>query len=201
MTATNTYIAQPADQIKVPIVRQISKFVFHIMKCFGVYEENDFPNIAGAGDEGAQTSYEDTITPVVNALVKFRDQIKQNANEGPKSLLQICDELRDQVLPYLGIQLEDKGKDASIWKLEDKEILIGKLKSKEEEKLRKEQEKAARAALELKKKSTPGKEWFREFETEKYSKFDDETGLPTHDASGKALSEAIVNGLKKVQNK
>ena len=37
----------------------------------------------------------------------------------------MCDELRDDILPYLGIQLEDKGKDEpSIWKYEDKEILI-----------------------------------------------------------------------------
>lgn len=36
-------------------------------------------------------------------------------------------------------------------------------------------------------------------EKEKYSKFDDATGLPTHDAKEKELSQAIVNGLKKVQ--
>ena len=38
-------------------------------------------------------------------------------------------------------------------------------------------------------------------EAESYSKFDDETGLPTHDKNDKPLSEAIVNGLKKKQNK
>ena len=30
------------------------------------------------------------------------------------------------------------------------------------------------------------------------SKFDENTGLPTHDSKDKQLSEAIVNGLKKV---
>ena len=38
-------------------------------------------------------------------------------------------------------------------------------------------------------------------EAEAYSKFSEETGLPTHDKNGKELSEAIVNGLKKKQNK
>ena len=37
-------------------------------------------------------------------------------------------------------------------------------------------------------------------ETEKYSKFDEESGLPTHDAKGKALSEALVNKCKKAAN-
>ena len=39
------------------------------------------------------------------------------------------------------------------------------------------------------------------FESDKYSKFDEETGLPTHDTKDKPLSEAILNKLKKVQNK
>jgi cysteinyl-tRNA synthetase len=199
--AMNIYLAQPADQIRVPLVRQISKFVFHVMKCFGVYEESDFPSISSGGEEGGQ-SHEDTITPVVNALVKFRDQVKANAGDGGKALFQLCDQLRDDVLPYLGIQLEDKGKDeASIWKLEDKEVMIAKLLSKQAEKKKKEEEKAAREALALKKKSTSGKDWFKAFEAEKYSKFDEETGMPSHDASGKALSEAIQNKLKKIQNK
>ena len=51
----------------------------------------------------------------------------------------------------------------------------------------------------MKKKSTSGKDWFKTMEKEKYSKFDDATGLPTHDAKEKELSQAIVNGLKKVQ--
>lgn len=38
-------------------------------------------------------------------------------------------------------------------------------------------------------------------EADKYSKFSEETGLPTHDNKDKALSEAIVNKLKKIQNK
>lgn len=102
ITLTNQYIAQPSNKIKIPLVKQISKFVFHIMKCFGIYEDGDFPAVGGAGEEQG-TSYEDTITPLMNALAKFRDQVKHNANDGGKTLFQLCDELRDDVLPYLGI--------------------------------------------------------------------------------------------------
>ena len=52
--------------------------------------------------------------------------------------------------------------------------------------------------LDAKKKSTSGKDWFKTFEAEAYSAFDEETGLPTHDAKGKELSQAIKNKLKKV---
>jgi hypothetical protein len=46
------------------------------------------------------------------------------------------------------------------------------LKEREEKiatKLKKEQEKIAKAALELKKKSTPANEWFKEFRSDEFS--------------------------------
>mmetsp|Transcript_9788 Transcript_9788/g.16481 ORF Transcript_9788/g.16481 Transcript_9788/m.16481 type:complete len:152 (+) Transcript_9788:1476-1931(+) len=137
----------------------------------------------------------------MNVLSSYRDKVKGNAGGDPKELFKISDELRDDILPYLGIRLEDKGKGQdSIWKFEDKEKLIKEREQKIAEKEKKEEEKRLRKELDLKKKSTPGKEWFRVFETDKYSKFDAETGLPTHDLNDKALSEAILNKLKKQQN-
>jgi len=55
------------------------------MKCFGVYEDGDFPSVGGTGEEQG-ASYEDTITPLMNALVKFRDEVKLNADHGGKTL-------------------------------------------------------------------------------------------------------------------
>lgn len=67
----------------------------------------------------------------MNALSKFRDTIKERANEGPKVMFQLSDELRDDILPYLGIRLEDRGKgQVAIWKLEEKEILIKERENK-----------------------------------------------------------------------
>jgi hypothetical protein len=45
----------------------------------------------------------------MNILAKYRDQVRINSNDA-KVLCQISDELRDDILPYLGIRLEDKGK-------------------------------------------------------------------------------------------
>jgi len=170
------------------------------MKCFGIYEDGDFPAVVESGAQGG-VSYEDTITPLMNVLSKFRDDVKTLAGTDAKSLFKLSDELRDDILPYLGIRLEDKGKtQPALWKYEDKDILIKEREAKIAEQKQKEKEKQERKELELKKKSTPGKDWFKTFETDKYSKFDEETGLPTHDAKDKPLSEAIVNKLRKQQN-
>ena len=73
------------------------------------------------------------------------------------------------------------------------------IKQKEEEKAAKEaaeREKRERKELDAKKKSTSGKDWFRLFETDVYSKFDETTGLPTHtikkDKAGK-VTETKLN--------
>ena len=62
----------------------------------------------------------------MNVMAKFRDDIKDKAGSSdPKELFRVCDELRDDILPYLGIRLEDKGKgNPSIWKIEDRDTLI-----------------------------------------------------------------------------
>jgi len=56
----------------VPLVLQVSRYVFKVLSAFGVYESGDLPTIE-AGGEGSQASTEDAITPVMNALSNFRD--------------------------------------------------------------------------------------------------------------------------------
>jgi phosphoenolpyruvate synthase/pyruvate phosphate dikinase len=81
--------------------------------------------------------------------------VKDSADQGPKELFKLCDQLRDDVLPNLGVRLEDRGKgQEAIWKYEDKEVLLREREAKVQEKLKKEEEKRLRAELDLKKKST-----------------------------------------------
>lgn len=132
------------------MVRKATKFVLRILKVFGVYDEDIFPAVA----EGQQLSQEEVIAPYVNAISRFRDQLKEKANEGPKELMNLCDQLRDEVLPHLGIRLEDRGKGVeSIWKYEDKDVLLKEMQDKIQEKQRKEEEKRQRKELEIKKVS------------------------------------------------
>lgn len=80
----------------------------------------------------------------MNALLKFRDDVKANSNEGKKELFRLTDELRDDILPYLGIRLEDKGNNPSIWKYEDPNKLI----KERENKIAKKAEAEAKKRLE-----------------------------------------------------
>lgn len=59
--------------------------MFHILKCFGVYTEDDTPQVFDES-QGSSITYEQQITPLMNALSAFRDKVKASANEGPKAL-------------------------------------------------------------------------------------------------------------------
>jgi len=165
------------DQVKVPLVRTISRFVFKTLRTFGIYDDGDMPELLG-GDEGVNS--EQAMTPVVDALAKFRDDIKNVAKEGPGAVFKVSDQLRDDVLPYLGILLEDRKQgEPSKWVFVDKEVLIAERAEKIAAKERAEAEKRARKELEVKKLSTPATEWFKVFKSDEYSQFD-EQGIPTH---------------------
>lgn len=94
---------------------------------FGIYDEDVVPNV----NEEESINREELITPFMNLISKFRDQIKEMAGEGPKELFRLCDELRDDLLPHLGIRLEDRAKgQEAIWKYEDKEVLLKEREAK-----------------------------------------------------------------------
>jgi hypothetical protein len=106
----------------------------------------------------------------MDVLLKFRDQIKEKAGEGPKELFNLCDVLRDDILPHLGVRLEDRGKgQEAIWKYEDKEVLLKERENKLKEKEKKEEEKRIRKEEEIRKKSTPATEWFKVFRSAEFT--------------------------------
>lgn len=108
----------------------------------------------------------------------------------------------------MGIKLEDKSQDKpSIWKFADKDALLAERQAKVDAVRIKEEAKQAKQELELKKKSTPGSEWFKVFPQHKegeYTKFDAD-GLPTHTLNKKGeekeLSDQQRNGIRKLQTK
>ena len=103
-------------------------------------------------------------------------------------MFNVSDEVRDDVLPFLGIKLEDRKQDQpSIWKFADKDELLAERQAKIYMIRAKEEAKRAKAELDLKKKSTTGADLFKVFPDNKegvYVKYDDE-GLPTHSLNKK----------------
>jgi cysteinyl-tRNA synthetase len=192
ITQFNGYM-KDEQNLKATILTKAANYVHLILQSFGVI--GDTP-LGFSAQKGNVVDEEQVITPLMNILTKFRDDIKLAAGNGPKEIFNLCDQLRDVALPELGIRLEDKGKDKpSIWKKEDPEKLKMEIASKGEEKKRKEEEKKKKAAEELKKKMTPASEYFKQM-TDNYSQFD-EQGIPTHNAAGKELSKETISKLKK----
>ena len=194
VSATNIYLQ--GDSVKLPLVLQVSRYIFKTLSAFGVYESGSLPKVEAEGEAGVE-NVEESITPVMNALSNFRDQVKRRANEGPKAMFQLSDEIRDDVLPFMGIRLEDRKQDQpAVWKFADKNELLAERQAKLDKIRAAEEAKRAKKELELKKKSTPGSQWFKVFPTHKdgeYTQFDAD-GLPTHTLNKKGetkeLSEA-----------
>lgn len=47
------------------------------------------------------------------------------------ALLKLTDSVRDEVLPRLGVRLEDRGNEPSVWKLDDPETIMKDIKAKQ----------------------------------------------------------------------
>lgn len=53
--------------------------------------------------------FEENVMPHLMALAQFRNSVRENARElKATEILRLCDALRDEVLPNLGVRLEDR---------------------------------------------------------------------------------------------
>jgi len=181
------------------LLKRGAMYVTKILRVFGVITQDDFgfPLASGSGD-----NYEAQVGPIVEALVRFRDEVRATAKASSPPLakfLQQCDALRDSTLVELGVRVEDKGTDGgAVWKLDDPETLRKELREKlamaaqvAAEKLR---NKVVVKAAELTKAlsaSVPPSELFTQPQfAGKYGAALDASGKPTTDAKGEALSKA-----------
>lgn len=118
--------------------------------------------------------------PYLSALADFRNSIREEARSlQATDILKLCDNLRDDILPNLGVRLEDRDGAPSAVKLVDKETLLKEREAKKQAELEKATEKerkkveaaAVQAAKDAQKKINP-KEMFLT-EVDKYSGFDE----------------------------
>ena len=155
---------------------------------------------------GGGASKEQLLTPFLDILTNFRQTVRIAAINGDtKAVLAAADNLRDMILPDVGVRMEDKGsgKDVvTVWKLDDPEVLRKERSLKEEAKAAKEAQKAElakkQAERDAKAKINP-KEMFLSL-TDLYSAFDSE-GFPTNDKAGEPLSKAAIKKLQKEKEK
>ena len=187
------------------VLTNVARYITSILRVFGLVNDTTeigFPlESAGGG-----ASKEQLLTPFLDILTNFREAVRIAAINGDtKAVLAAADNLRDMILPDVGVRMEDKGsgKDVvTVWKLDDPEVLRKERALKEEAKAAKDAQKAElakkQAERDAKAKISP-KEMFLSL-TELYSAFDSE-GFPTHDKAGETLSKAAIKKLIKEKEK
>ncbi|KAI0564140.1 Cysteine--tRNA ligase [Gracilaria domingensis] len=208
--STNAYLASQGVKANELALESIGRYVTKMFKVFGL--------VTGGGDIGygedasaGGQSREKVLSPVLDAFCDFRDKIRQTARgenyEAISKILSLCDAVRDEVLPHLGVRLEDRGlEQPSVWKLEEAASLVMEIQRKKEaeEKRReaKAKQKAAREAKlrqELEKGKVSPDNMFREGDyAGKYSEYDD-SGMPTKDVDGNVLAKSALKGLAKAR--
>ncbi|KAL4622703.1 cysteine-tRNA ligase, cytoplasmic isoform X1 [Arapaima gigas] len=206
VSQSNAYIAGKKSAKLLPnrmLLQSIALYLTELLKTFGAIEGTEpigFP----VGGNGQNVDLESTVMPYLKVLSDFREGVRKIAREQKVTeVLSLCDTLRDETLPELGVRLEDHEGLPTVVKLVDRDTLLKEKeeKKKMEEEKRKKKEEAAQKKREqemakLVKMKIPPSEMFRS-ETDKYSVFD-EMGFPTHDAEGKEISKGQIKKLRKL---
>ncbi|XP_011312367.1 cysteine--tRNA ligase, cytoplasmic [Fopius arisanus] len=202
----NIYIKQVNSPTNTLLLRDIAVYITKIFTIFGaITTPNDGIGFPIEADSTNFINVEETVLPYLNILGEFREKIRCQAKTiRACEILQECDRLRDQVLPNMGVRLEDDDSGICRIKLVNRDELLKEREIKKrfqaEKNAEKEKKKveavAANAAKEALKKIPPTQMFT--LQTDKYSTFDD-NGLPTHDAEGKEITKGQLKKLIKLQ--
>ena len=190
--------AEKTKNIKLHLIYTIGKYISDILKCLGLVYNTDFVDYFRTGGDGdSSKNAEEIITPYMDIITKFRHEVKNAIviDKDEKKILKLCDQLRDDILPELGVRIEDKGNEGSLWKFFDKEQYLKEKEKEKELKENKKKQKEEEAKQREMKLSMSAKEYYATL-TDKYSAFD-EQGIPIKNAKGNDISKEQYNKLKK----
>ncbi|GAB0099473.1 Cysteine--tRNA ligase, cytoplasmic [Sergentomyia squamirostris] len=197
----NIYMRDNPQRINRQILRSIALYITDMMHMFGAIAGSRGGIGFSMGGAAGATDKEELLMPYLRTMADFRSSVRESAREVKATeILKLCDQLRDELLPPLGVRLEDKEGAPTAVKLVDRDTLLREREARraaDAEKARKRAEVAAAAAAKEAQKRIDPKLMFLS-ETDKYSAFD-ENGLPTLDASGKEVSKGQVKKLQKLQ--
>jgi cysteinyl-tRNA synthetase len=203
ITEANKYMEAAAAAPNSFVLTKAARDVGAVLRVFGLVDGNDNVVLSGDGGAGADG---DAVTPVVDVLVAFRDEVRNRSRgmAGAGPLLQACDRLRDEQLPVLGIRLEDSPDGPTKWKTQNPESLIREIQQRQE--AAKENE-IKKITNKLEQKISELEKWTKALESpdkiyknEKYSAWDAE-GVPTRMADGSEVSKTLGKTLKKEYGK
>uniref|UniRef100_A0A0R3RZL2 Cysteine--tRNA ligase, cytoplasmic n=1 Tax=Elaeophora elaphi TaxID=1147741 RepID=A0A0R3RZL2_9BILA len=111
------YINEMKEENKIPnclLLRNIAAYMISLLKVFGVTPKDvddicsvDFNETTICGTSPSTYAYE-LIMPYVSALTVFRETVSELAQQhNVHDIIKECDRIRDEVLPELGILLDE----------------------------------------------------------------------------------------------
>eukprot|EP00622_Pseudochattonella_farcimen_P001130 FR735748.1.p1 GENE.FR735748.1~~FR735748.1.p1 ORF type:complete len:166 (+),score=31.98 FR735748.1:1-498(+) len=124
-------------------------------------------------------------------------------------ILGACDRVRDDVLPALGVRLEDVNSDppSSRWELDDAKLLLREIEerraaeaAKKAAKQAKEAEKARKKLADAESAAIPPLEFFKTTQPNDFKEIGAD-GLSTQDAAGQPMTKSALKKLKKTLDK
>ena len=206
--------ADPARSARVLLVQRCAQYVTRMLRVFGVggsADEIGFGDSGsnnGSGNNGGegnnQAGTEAVVAPLLDSWAKFRTDVRTRARElKDGALLGLCDAVRDEAMPKLGVRLEDDG--VAPWKLSTPEEAMRLVRE------RKASERAAQVRrLEGRRRAAESdyKQWLG-FSAAPEAMFpateftipargaDGAFVLPTHDAEGKEIGKGRMKKLAK----
>jgi len=206
------------EDFKPLLLKNILSYTTKMLRVFGVIFNDQ---VGLEGEAGSSSSSEEAVKGILDMFVDFRNAMRtevknmKGSNGGSgKNIMDLCDKIRDETLPIMGVRLTDT-KDGSKWALEDPKTLMKEVEElKKQKKLQKEKKAAKlrkkidgyKAEIKLYQESgkTEPREYFKQLheDREKFTQFD-ANGMPTHQknqdgteeelkkATGKKLSKAL----------
>jgi len=181
------------------LLRKIALYVTKILRIFGLVFEKDFFSL-GSGDVQSLDN-EKILQPYLKSLAQFRANVRNGAiaKKDHSHFLQLSDELRDDIMPPLGVRLEDGG--ATLFKIDTPEVVIKEIAEQKQlaEKAKKKgiENKIRSIESELVQLDTGQLSPRKSFEQEGFKNFDAD-GIPITDKNGKEVSTKTKKKFQKV---
>ncbi len=203
VSASNTYMIDNKE-MKVTLLKRIAKYIDRMLRIFGIMGDHLIGFDQKSSNNKDDLEFKNNI---VSTLANFRDAVRKHAKESKLfNLLELSDKLRDDILPELGILLEDTNNGQAIFKFDNPETLI------------KEREQKRKLANDLKIKKLNAKlnnkikekdrytEWsvkpinfFKN--SDKYTSYNEDDGLPLTNQNNEPLSKKAIKVATKKMNK
>lgn len=114
LSTTNIYMNRNNATVNRLLLRNIATYITRLINIFGlnvsVPSTDDIGFVRSTEQQGSTVNVEDIAMPYVEQFAIFRDAVRTQAIAVKnKEILTLCDHVRNEVLPELGVRLEDQG--------------------------------------------------------------------------------------------